>query len=178
MPRNTGPADGQSDSVTAYIGLGSNIEAEANLRAACHHLGGAPGISLAAASRVYRTPPWGFVAQPPFLNAVLGLDTTLEPLELLDCLLDIESRQLRKRTIRHGPRTLDLDLLLYGSQVTAGPRLTVPHPLLHERAFVLVPLCDLAPEFMHPVLGRPMKELLSRVERAGVEPVEFSLEVP
>lgn len=176
--RKSGRTSGQSGSVTAYIGLGSNIEAESNLRAARSHLDATPGIVLTAASRVYRTPPWGFADQPPFLNAVLAMETTLEPLELLDCLLDIESRQMRERTIRYGPRTLDLDLLLYGSQAATGPRLTVPHPLLHERAFVLVPLCDLAPEFMHPVLGRPMKELLSRVERTGIEPVEFSLELP
>lgn len=162
----------------AYIGLGSNIEAETNLQAACEHLSATPGISLKAASRVYRTPPWGYEPQPSFLNAVLALETTLKPRELLDCLLDIESRQLRERTIRYGPRTLDLDLLLHGSQTVTGPRLTVPHPLLHERAFVLAPLCDLAPRLLHPVLGRSIEDLLEGVDRTGIETVEFGLKLP
>ncbi|HKJ00035.1 MAG TPA: 2-amino-4-hydroxy-6-hydroxymethyldihydropteridine diphosphokinase [bacterium] len=165
--------------LTAYVGLGSNIEPEANLRAAIALLEAEPGLRVTAVSPVYRTPPWGPVPQDPYLNAVLALETEFAPEDLLTRLLAIETRRGRDRSpqaVRWGPRTLDLDLLLCGDAVIATERLTLPHPRLAERAFVLVPLCDLAPDLRHPVLGRRMRELLSAVGRDGVEPVPLRLQ--
>jgi len=164
---------------TAHIGLGSNIEPEANLRAAVRLLGEAPGVRVQTLSAVYRTPPWGPVPQADYLNAAAALETALEPLALLELLLGIETARGRDRgphAVRWGPRTLDLDLLLYGERVLETLRLTLPHPRLHERAFALVPLCDLAPDLRHPVLGRTLAELLAEVDATGVQRVPVRLQ--
>lgn len=167
--------------ITAYIGLGSNIEPEAHLRAALRRLDEQPGARPTAVSPVYRTPPWGPVPQGPYLNAVVAVETDLAADALLEVLLAIELAQGRDRSptaVRWGPRTLDLDVLLYGNSIIETERLTVPHPRLAERAFALVPLCDLAPDLTHPVLEHPMYvllEALDHTEREGIEPVALSL---
>jgi 2-amino-4-hydroxy-6-hydroxymethyldihydropteridine diphosphokinase len=136
--------------VRAYVGLGGNVGvAEDTLRAAIRALDALPSTRLVRASRLYRTPAWGRVEQPDFVNAVAAIDTALAPRALLDSLLGIERAHGRERDAearRWGPRTLDLDLLLYGDASIDEPGLHVPHPHLHERAFVLVPLCEIAPE--------------------------------
>jgi 2-amino-4-hydroxy-6-hydroxymethyldihydropteridine diphosphokinase len=166
---------------TAYIGLGSNIEPEANLRAAVTLLVASPDVRVTALSPVYRTPPWGPVPQAHFLNAAAALETALAPEALLDALLGIETQRGRDRSpqaVRWGPRTLDLDLLLYGDVVLDTARLIVPHPRLAERAFALVPLCDLAPGLRHPVLGRTLRELLAQVDAGDVARTDVTLEPP
>ncbi|MEE8434845.1 MAG: 2-amino-4-hydroxy-6-hydroxymethyldihydropteridine diphosphokinase [bacterium] len=152
----------------AYIGLGSNISAELNLPAASALLAQSPGIVLKRVSPVYRTPPWGYADQESFLNAVAAVETTLPPLGLLDALQAVELRLDRKRAFPNGPRTADLDLLLYGETLIESKRLIVPHPRMHERGFVLVPLCDLAPQLTHPRLNRTMAELMESLDLRGI----------
>ena len=133
----------------AYVGLGANLgDREATIREA------AALIGARRLSQIVETEPWGLAEQPPFLNAVAEVDAVLGPEELLAALLDVEQRLGRVRTgPRWGPRTIDLDLLLYGDLELAGPRLTVPHPHLHERLFVLEPLLELAPGLVVPGRG-------------------------
>lgn len=127
----------------AYIGLGSNLENPvAQVRQALDELDGLPLSSLVAQSSLYATPPLGPQDQPDFINAVAVVKTALSPLSLLDQLQALEQRHRRQRLRHWGPRTLDLDLLLYGQQTIERPRLRVPHPHMHKRAFVLVPLAE------------------------------------
>lgn len=136
--------------VRAYVGLGANLgDARATLEGALAELGALPGTRLAAASAFYRTAPVE-AAGPDFTNAVAALDTDLPPHELLAHLQRIETAAGRERPYRNAPRTLDLDLLLYGDEHIASPALTVPHPRLRERAFVLVPLAEIAPALVTP----------------------------
>ena len=158
---------------TVFIGLGSNIDPEANLPAAAAHL--AAIVRLTAVSRVYRTPPWGEPHQPDFFNAVAAGETGLDPLSLLDALLAVEARLARKRVRRWGPRTADLDLLSYGDLEMGSDRLMLPHPRLHERAFVLVPWAEIAPGYHVPGLGKTVSELLAAVDRTGIEPAALEL---
>ena len=137
----------------AAIGLGANLgEAAGSVRAAIDALVGLPGTALQAVSRLYRTPAWGVTAQPDFINAVAVVDTELDARSLLDALLAIEREYGRVRVVgeRWGPRTLDLDLLLYGDAVIDAPGLRVPHPHLHERAFALLPLLEIWPDVAIP----------------------------
>lgn len=159
---------GQRESV-AYVGVGGNVgRPEATLPAALAALAVADGVRGASASPVYRSSPVGGIAQPDFLNAVVRLRTTLPPHDLLDMLLALESQFGRQRDERWGPRTLDLDVLLYDDIVLHHPRLVVPHPELVERGFVLAPLADLAPSLRHPVEGKTIARLLRAWrERAG-----------
>ena len=151
----------------AYIGLGSNLgDSLATLRAAARRL--EDFGSAAAASPIYETDPIGFEQQPPFLNAVLELDTTLSPEALLDALLAVEAEFRRERGVRFGPRTLDLDLLWYDGATRDGERLTLPHPRAHEREFVLRPLAELAPAL--PLAGATVAELLAALPPQGVRP--------
>jgi 2-amino-4-hydroxy-6-hydroxymethyldihydropteridine diphosphokinase len=129
-----------------------------------------PHTTLRARSRLYRTPPWGVTEQPDFINAAARLETALAPRELLDALLAVETRAGRVRGARNGPRILDLDLLLYGDHAINEPDLVVPHPRLHERAFVLLPLADIAPDLEVPGQGR-VAELLEHVDTAGCVPI-------
>ena len=134
---------------TAYVGLGSNLgDREATIRAAAELIG------ARRLSTIIETEPWGNEEQPRFLNAVAEIETELEPRALLDLLLEVEARLGRVRDGSHwGPRTIDLDLLLYGDRILDEPGLTVPHPFLHERLFVLEPLAELAPDVAIPRRG-------------------------
>jgi 2-amino-4-hydroxy-6-hydroxymethyldihydropteridine diphosphokinase len=149
----------------AYVGLGSNLGArEQHLSAALAALRATPGIRNLAVSNVYETRAVGPGDQRCHLNAVARLETELSPRALLERLLAIEQAEGRVRGgQRHLPRTLDLDLLLYGEEQIDEPGLVVPHPGLHERSFVLEPLCDLAAEQVHPQLGERIALLAARV---------------
>ncbi len=150
-----------------YLALGTNLgKRTANLRRAIQAL--PPVITVLAESPVYETPPWGVTNQPDFLNMVLKGETRLAPLELLQVLKQIESELGRVPTIRYGPRLIDIDILFYDDCILDTPELTIPHPRLHERAFVLVPLNDLAPALVHPVLGKPVSALLAEVDTKGI----------
>jgi 2-amino-4-hydroxy-6-hydroxymethyldihydropteridine diphosphokinase len=141
----------------AWIGLGGNLgDAVATLHAALQDLDNLPQTRLVRASKLYRTPAWGVVEQPDFINAVALLDTRLPPRDLLDALLGIERAFGRERngSERWGPRVLDLDLLLYDSAVIDEPGLRVPHPHLHERAFALLPLVEITPDAFIPGIAR------------------------
>ena len=134
----------------AYVGVGANLgDREATIRAALAALPGVVGVS-----RLRETDPVGVVDQPPFLNGAAAVETDLSPRELLDALLAVEHELGRERRERWGPRTIDLDLLLYGDETVDEPGLTVPHPRLHERRFALEPLLDLDPELAIPGRGR------------------------
>lgn len=151
----------------AAVALGSNQESgfgdrEATLREAVKRIGALGKVR--AVSTFHDTEPVGVVAQPRFLNAALLLETELEPRELMSGLLDIERAMGRERTIAKGPRVIDLDLLLYEQVVMATAELTLPHPEMHERRFVLEPLAEIAPGMVHPVLGMTVKEMLARLE--------------
>lgn len=143
--------------VIAYVALGSNLaDREARLEAASRALAATPGTQVEAASRVYETAPVGVPGQGPYLNAVLQLRTSLSPRALWQRLQAIEREAGRLReqeSVRWGPRCLDLDLLLYAQVCLSEPDLEIPHPRLHERAFVLEPLCELAADLVHPRLG-------------------------
>lgn len=152
-----------------YIGLGSNQQQPAGqLQQALRALAAIPQSRLQACSRLYRSRPLGPQDQPDFINAVAVLDTALPPLELLDALQAIEAAQGRVRTRHWGPRTLDLDLLLYGNEQMDGPRLTLPHPGLVQRNFVLVPLAELAPDLVLPD-GQKLADLLPACGTEGLQ---------
>lgn len=139
----------------AFIALGSNLEApEQQVQAALAALGKQPGVTLLQASALYRTAPVGYLDQPDFINAVAEVDTTLAPQALLDALLAVEEQFGRVRTFRNAPRVLDLDLLLYDECQCATATLVLPHPRMHERAFVMVPLAEIAPDLAIGSLGR------------------------
>ena len=148
----------------AYIGIGSNVgDRVENLRQALEHLDGI--MSLERLSATYETAPRYVLDQPPFLNMAVGGDTPLEPLILLEQLKKFEIEIGRVPTEeRYGPRAIDLDILFYGSDVVNEPGLSIPHPLMAEREFVLRPLVDIAPNFRHPVMGRSVAEMFSLLE--------------
>ena len=140
--------------VRAFVALGANIgEPVRHLRAAVEDMAALPGTAVVARSSLYRSAPVGLVDQPDFINAVVALDTDLEPLALLRALMAIEARHGRVRSVPNAPRTLDLDLLLHGDRQQDEPELTLPHPRMHERAFVLLPLLEIAPDVRIPGLG-------------------------
>lgn len=146
----------------AYVGLGANLGTPAaTVATALSALGRLPGTVLAARSSLYATAPLD-AGGPDYCNAVAALDTTLAPLALLHQLQALEQAHGRERPYRNAPRTLDLDLLLYGEAVLQTPELTLPHPRLHERAFVLAPLLEIAPDITLPALG-PARPYLARV---------------
>lgn len=144
---------------TAYIALGSNLgDREENLRTALKHLE-AKGVRVVKVSTFIETEPYGVTDQPGFINAVCQVATELPPLELLRLLLSIEQEMGRVRLRRWGERNIDLDLLLYEDAVLESEELTLPHPDMHNRGFVLLPLAELAPEVVHPKLKKTIQEL-------------------
>lgn len=154
-----------------YIGLGSNLGDR--LENFHQVLGRFPStITINRLSPVYETDPWGYKGQPAFLNQVVEASTVLAPLELLQELKHLEELQGREPTFRYGPRRIDLDILLYNNMVYNRAGLIIPHIHMHERAFVLVPLADLAPDLVHPVLGKTVRQLLEAVDQSGVHPYE------
>ena len=160
--------------IRAFVGLGGNLgDVETTLTEAMWALDSLPQTSIRAQSRFYRTPPWGNTEQPPFLNAVVELQTRMAPRVLLDRLLEIEARFGRDRSEgeKWGPRVLDLDLLVYGEEQMDEPGLHLPHPHLHERAFVLVPLAEIAPRLEIVGVGK-ISGLLQAIDASGIEAIE------
>ncbi len=150
-------------SYIVYLALGTNLgDRPANLRAAIETL--PPEIKVIAESKVYETPPWGYEDQPAFLNMAVKGETVLKPDPLLKRLKRLEVQLGREQSFRWGPRLIDIDILFYDDLILESESLTIPHPRLHERAFVLVPLADIAPDFVHPVLKETIKELSVRVD--------------
>jgi 2-amino-4-hydroxy-6-hydroxymethyldihydropteridine diphosphokinase len=148
------------EDITAYLGLGSNLgDREENIRRACQELGAHPKISVERLSSLYETAPVGVTDQPDFLNAAVAVRTSLPPEELLAVLLATEAGLGRTRNARWGPRVIDIDLLVYGDETIDRPNLTVPHPRLHERAFALIPLAEIAPHLKPPGFHATVAEL-------------------
>jgi len=153
----------------AAIALGSNLgDSHAIIDAALTAIAQTPGIRLQASSHHYQTIAIG-PPQPDFINACIWLNTHLTPVTLLDLLLDIETQLGRVRRERWGPRSIDLDLLLFDDVVLDLPRLQIPHPRMNERAFVLVPLAEITPDWIEPTSGKSIAELLQAVDRSGVK---------
>ena len=151
-------------SIIAYLGLGTNLgDREGYLSAALKELAALPTIEIAAVSSIYETAPVGLTDQPEFLNLVVSVRTSLLPRELMDALLHIENKMGRVRTVRWGPRVIDLDLLLFGDEQVEVPGLSVPHPRLRERSFVLVPLAEIAPDLILPGETTTIKKLLEKL---------------
>ena len=157
-----------SVTVLAHVGLGSNLgDSRATVAQAVQALGGLPGCELLARSADYQSPPWGPVAQPDYINAAVRLRTRLTAPDLLEALLATERAFGRMRPgERWGPRTLDLDLLLYGDMVCDTEQLQIPHPRMGSRAFVLLPLADIDPDLLVPGQGI-VASLLARVDATG-----------
>jgi 2-amino-4-hydroxy-6-hydroxymethyldihydropteridine diphosphokinase len=154
----------------AFLGLGGNIgDPERSMTRALTALDAAAGTRVAAVSRLYRTPPWGKTDQPDFLNSAAELHTTLEPRPLLELCLDIERSLKRVRRERWGPRIVDLDILAYGDVELVEEGLVIPHPRMIERAFVMVPLADIAPDLA--IGGRTVAEQLATLDATDVEPL-------
>jgi 2-amino-4-hydroxy-6-hydroxymethyldihydropteridine diphosphokinase len=153
---------------TIYLSLGSNVgDRESHLRTAIERLA-APGLRILHVSPVYETEPMEFTAQRWFLNLVVEAETTLFPLQLLTRTSRIECDLGRMRSVAKGPRTIDIDILLYGQSVIHTEALEIPHPRMPERRFVLAPLADLAPDLRHPVTHRTVREMLDRAPAQGI----------
>jgi 2-amino-4-hydroxy-6-hydroxymethyldihydropteridine diphosphokinase len=151
-----------------YLALGTNLgDRPANLQAAVAAL--PPAVTVLEKSPVYETQPWGVTDQPAFLNMVIKGKTRQGPQNLMRHLKLLEARLGRLPSIRYGPRKIDIDLLFYDDMLLNTPELTIPHPGLHERAFVLVPLADLAAELIHPVFGKSIRQLLGELDTSGVQ---------
>ncbi len=154
----------------AYLGIGSNIgDKAAMLDAAVAALAATPGLAVTARSRHYRTPPWGDTDQDWFLNGALAVETALDPHALLDACLDVERALGRVRERRWGPRVIDIDVLAYAGAAVSDARLILPHRFVRERAFVLVPLAEIAPDLV--IGGETVTAALARLDRSGIEPV-------
>ena len=154
------------------LSLGSNLGNRlATLEEALKALDKAE-VRITAKSRVWETEPWGLTDQPRFLNMCAKAETQLEPEELLAAVKGVEQELGREKRVHWGPREIDVDILLIGSEIVELPSLRVPHPLMQERAFVLVPLCDVAPDWRHPVLGLTARALLAALPAADVAAVK------
>lgn len=161
-----------------FVALGSNLDDPvAQVESGARALGQLPDSRVVRCSSLYRSAPVGVTDQPDFINAVCELDSGLSPAGLMGALLAIERDHGRIREQPGGPRTLDLDLLLYGGATIHMPTLAVPHPRLHERAFVLLPLLELAPDLVHPRLG-PLEAWRDRVAGQAIERLAEGLQTP
>lgn len=151
----------------AYLALGSNLgNRTSNLKNAINNL--TPQMDVKKKSSVYETPPWGYTDQPAFLNQVVMVQTYMEPEDLLGHLKRLEVVLGREPTFENGPRVIDMDILFYDDLIVNSPPLVIPHPRLHQRAFVLVPLNEIAPNLIHPLLKKPISELLLNVDRLNI----------
>lgn len=151
-----------------YLSLGSNLgKRPANLKQAISSL--PPQMIVKAKSKVYETPPWGYTEQDNFLNQVVKVTTYLEPLPLLKHIKRMEVAMGRKSTFRHGPRLIDIDILFYDDEVLKTSSLTIPHPHMHERGFVLLPMMDIAPDLVHPVMKKKIRELIGSCDLGGIK---------
>jgi 2-amino-4-hydroxy-6-hydroxymethyldihydropteridine diphosphokinase len=158
--------------ITAFVALGSNLDdPERQVKTAIRELSELPQTRLLGASSLYRSAAVGYRDQPDFVNAVAAIATRLDPRDLLDNLLAIERRHQRVRSFRNAPRTLDLDLVLYGDRVIDEPGLAVPHPRMHERAFVIVPLAEIAPQAVVPGRGT-VRDLLQAIDAASLTRIQ------
>ena len=161
--------------VIAYVGLGANLgDPEGQLTEALERLNAAEEVEVTRVSTFYRNPPLGPANQPWYVNAAARVRTRLGPEELLRLLQQVETALGRVRGERWGPRRLDLDLLLYNGEVIFAPDLVVPHPEMHRRVFVLVPLAEIAPQAWHPVMGKSAGDLLAELDpadRATLQPI-------
>ena len=159
-----------------FAGIGGNVGDTAHtLSAAVARIERESSVRVLASSPVYRNPPVGPQDQPDYLNAVIELEVLLSPQDLLSLFLAVEMEFGRVRAIRWGSRTLDLDILTYGDRIVDEPGLTIPHPHMHERPFVLVPLADLNPHAVHPVLNQSYCDMAEHVGREGLDRVDVSL---
>lgn len=159
------------DSHTVHLALGSNLDNRAaNLKQAIASL--PPQMEVKAKSHVYETLPWGHTDQPSFLNQVVSGETYLEPGHLLKHIKRLEEVLGRKPSFQYGPRLIDIDILFYDDLVLDTPPLVIPHPRLHERGFVLLPLMDVAPDLTHPVLNKTVRELAASADLSGISRFE------
>lgn len=161
---------GPSENVlsTAYLGLGGNLgDPAANMAAALRALDAHPHIAVEAVSSLYRTPPWGLTEQPDFINSAARVKTRLSPRELLALCLDVERELKRERRERWGPRLIDIDVLIHGTASLEEDGLVLPHPRMHERAFVLVPLKEIAPDLA--IKGKSLDVWLDHLETSDIK---------
>jgi len=157
------------DEHNVYLSLGSNMgNRAANLKEAILSL--SPQMEVQAKSNVYETPPWGYTEQAKFLNQAVKAKTYVEPLPLLKHLKRLEVALGRQASFQYGPRLIDIDILFYDDLVLESPELVLPHPHVHERAFVLMPLLDIAPDLVHPVKGKTIRELIAFCDISGIVP--------
>jgi 2-amino-4-hydroxy-6-hydroxymethyldihydropteridine diphosphokinase len=159
--------------MAGYLGFGTNLgDRKKNLGQAINALNDRPDLTILRTSCIYETAPWGLTDQPDFLNIVAEFETSILPDELLERVKRLEQSMGREAGPRFGPRLIDIDILLLGDLVVEEPGLKVPHASLHERAFVLVPLAELAPDAVHPVLGKTIADLAGQVDGLdGVKPL-------
>jgi 2-amino-4-hydroxy-6-hydroxymethyldihydropteridine diphosphokinase len=158
------------DKHTVYLALGSNVGNRLeNLKETIAAL--PPQMTVKEKSPVYETPPWGYEDQPKFFNQVLKVQTYLEPEPLLKHIKRLEVALGRKVSFQNGPRLIDIDILLYDDRVLDTPLLTIPHPRMHERGFVLLPMMDIAPDLVHPITGKSVREMIAFSNLNGIKPV-------